>query len=113
MLRVYYCRLNLDDPEPSGMILSAYRTEKLAAQKAALVRKQSLYSELLLRFALKDSGFAPEASLEITAGSTASHVWQARRSALISPILPRHCCAHFQTGKSAQTFRKRRGRRMR
>ena len=68
MLKVYSCLLGEELPEiPSGL-LSAYREEKLSAQKALHARRLSLYSELLLRYAMKDSGYAPDTPLKITAG---------------------------------------------
>ena len=68
MLKAYFCLLGEATPDVPPGLLSAYREEKLAAQKAPHARRQSLYSELLLRYAMKDSGFAPETPLEITEG---------------------------------------------
>ena len=68
MLRVYFCRPEGGEPEIPEGLLSAYRTQKLAAQKNPLVRRESLYSELLLRRALSDSGLAVDTPLQITAG---------------------------------------------
>lgn len=68
MLKVYFCLLGDETPDiPSGL-LSAYREEKLAAQKAALAHRQSLSSELLLRWAMTDCGLSPDTPLEITVG---------------------------------------------
>ena len=68
MLKVYYCLLGEEASDIPHGLLSAYREEKLAVQKAPLVRRQSLFSELLLRFALKDNGLASDSPLEITVG---------------------------------------------
>lgn len=68
MLKAYFCRLpekELPIPEAS---LSAYRTEELEKQTNARVRLQSVYSELLLRYALDDSGFPVCGPLEIGVG---------------------------------------------
>ena len=68
MLRVYFCRPDGDAPELPEELLSAYRREKLAALKAQGARSESVFSELLLRFALADSGFCVRKPLEIKAG---------------------------------------------
>ena len=68
MLRVYYCRLPEKEIAVPDVLLSAYRTEKLKKQTNAQVRLRSLCSELLLRYALKDSGFLPDGPLDIAAG---------------------------------------------
>ena len=68
MLRVYFCLAEGDAPAFPDGLLSAYRKEKLALQKNPSVRSRSLFSELLLRYALRDCGFAPDAPLEITVG---------------------------------------------
>ena len=62
MLRVYFCLAEGDAPAFPDGLLSAYRKEKLALQKNPSVRSRSLFSELLLRYALRDCGFAPEGS---------------------------------------------------
>lgn len=68
MLRVYFCRPEGEAPELAEGLLSSYRREKLAALKAPRARSESVFSELLLRRALADSGFPVEAPLDIAAG---------------------------------------------
>ena len=68
MVKVYFCRLCGETPAVPEAQLSSYRIEKLAAQKAPLLRKQSLVSELLLRYALRDCGFSSDQPLKITTG---------------------------------------------
>ena len=68
MLRVYFCCPDRDAPELHEGLLSVYRREKLAALKAPRVRSESVFSELLLRFALLDSGFSANTPLAIEAG---------------------------------------------
>ncbi len=68
MLRLYFCRLPVTEPPFPEKLLSSYRREKLEKQKNARVRLQSLGSELLLRHALRDSGFMIEGPLDIAAG---------------------------------------------
>ena len=68
MLKAYFCRLSAETPTVPEELLSSYRKEKLAAQNAPLLRRQSLFSELLLRYALRDCGYSSELPLEITVG---------------------------------------------
>lgn len=68
MLRVYFCRPDGDAPELAEGLLSAYRREKLAALKVPRTRSESVFSELLLRYALSDSGFPVDTPLAIEAG---------------------------------------------
>ena len=65
MLKLYYCRLPEKDPTLTDGLISSYRAEKLREQRNPLVRRQSLYSELLLRCALKNSGLPTEFPLDI------------------------------------------------
>lgn len=65
MLKLYYCRLPEKDPTLTDELISSYRAEKLREQRNPLVRRQSLYSELLLRCALKKSGLPTEYPLDI------------------------------------------------
>lgn len=68
MLNLYYCRLPEEEPAVPEGLLSAYREEKLKKQTNARARLQSVNAELLLRRALKDSGFPPNGPLDIGAG---------------------------------------------
>ena len=68
MLRLYFCPLPEREPEVPPELLSAYRREKLQKQKNALVRLQSLWGELLLRYALRDSAFPVDDALDIAVG---------------------------------------------
>ena len=65
MLKVYYCRLPDSAPDVPTELLSAYRREKFEKQTNERVRLRSLISELLLRHALRDGGFAVDGPLNI------------------------------------------------
>jgi len=65
MFKLYLCYLNGTEFEVPEEILSDYRKEKLSRQRAPQIRAQSAAAELLLRFALSDSGFAIDTPLEI------------------------------------------------
>ena len=65
MLKVYYCRLPDSAPDVPTELLSAYRREKYEKQTNERVRLRSLISELLLRHALRDGGFAVDGPLNI------------------------------------------------
>ena len=65
MLKLYYCRLPDSAPDVPSELLSAYRREKLEKQTNERVRLRSLISELLLRHALRDGGFAVDGPLNI------------------------------------------------
>lgn len=66
MLRVYFCRMNGAEPSIPEGILSSYREKKLSVQKNALARCQSVFSELLLRHALRENGFMFSGPLDIS-----------------------------------------------
>ena len=68
MLKLYHTLLPGNEPLVPEKLLSIYRREKLKKQKNALIRRQSLFSELLLRFALQDSGFSAETPLDLKTG---------------------------------------------
>ena len=68
MLKLYHTLLPGKEPFVPEKLLSIYRREKLKKQKNALIRRQSLFSELLLRFALQDSGFSAETPLDLKTG---------------------------------------------
>ena len=68
MLRVYFCRLPAHEPIIPDGLLSTYRERKLLKQKNARVHLQSLCAELLLRHALRDSGFLTDGPLDIGTG---------------------------------------------
>ena len=65
MLKVYYCRLPDSAPDVPVELLSAYRREKLEKQTNERARLRSLISELLLRHAMRDGGFAVDGPLNI------------------------------------------------
>ena len=65
MFKLYLCYLNGTELEVPEEILSEYRKEKLSRQRAPQIRAQSAAAELLLRFALSDSGFVVGTPLEI------------------------------------------------
>ena len=65
MLKLYFCSLVEEEPGLPPGLLSSYRTEKLSSLKNSLVRRQSIFSELLLRYTLRDSGFPLATPLEI------------------------------------------------
>ena len=68
MLKAYFCRVAADPPAVPEAFLSSYRKEKLAAKTAPRVRRESVFSELLLRCALRDSGFPLDGPLKIATG---------------------------------------------
>jgi 4'-phosphopantetheinyl transferase len=68
MLKIYFCRLTEKELPFSTERLSAYRREKLAKQTNARVRMQSAASELLLLYALEDSGHPAQGPLDIGTG---------------------------------------------
>ena len=65
MLKLYYCRLSDSAPDVPSELLSAYRREKIEKQTNERVRLRSLISELLLRHAMRDGGFAVDGPLNI------------------------------------------------
>ena len=68
MLKLYYSKITEEPVSISESILSPYRREKISKQTNARVREQSVCSELLLRYALNDSGFSVEGPLDLTTG---------------------------------------------
>ena len=57
MIGLYLTYLPDTEPPVPEELLSLYRREKLSRQTNGLVRRQSLLSELLLRHALRESGW--------------------------------------------------------
>ena len=68
MLKLYFCLLPTGEIIFPEALLSDYRREKLARQKNPVLRKRSLCSERLLRYALRDQGFTLPGPLAIAAG---------------------------------------------
>ncbi len=68
MLKLFFCRAQGETPAVSEELFSSYRKEKLAALKAPRARREAVFSELLLRFALREIGLAVDGPLEIAAG---------------------------------------------
>ena len=68
MEKLYLTFLPEHEPPFQPELFSDYRLKKLAAQKNALVRRRSIVSELLLRYALHDCGFDYPAALPIDPG---------------------------------------------
>ena len=68
MLRLYYCAPPEETPSIPAELLSDYRRQKLSALKPPSARRESLFAELLLRYALADRGLAPDGPLEIGVG---------------------------------------------
>lgn len=65
MIRLYLTILPKTAPEPPYVQFSSYRKEKLSRQKNKLARLQSVYAELLLRYAMGDIGYKTESPLLI------------------------------------------------
>ena len=68
MLRVYHCLLPEKEPALPAELISAYRKDKLKKQTNALLRLHSAAAELLLRYALHDSGYRVDGPLDIAVG---------------------------------------------
>jgi len=68
MLKLYVTFFDLTEPIMRQERFSHYRTEKLGKNRNQKARLQSCYAELLLRYAMNDSGFSVKGPLEIEKG---------------------------------------------
>lgn len=68
MLRVFLCFTGEELPAAPEDRLSSYRKEQLAHLRNPTLRRQSLCAELLLVYALRESGFEPTLPLTIATG---------------------------------------------
>ena len=68
MLRLYYSRIPDEEYTIPAELLSSYRAEKIEKLNNARARRQSAAAELLLRFALTDSGFSMDGPPDIAVG---------------------------------------------
>ena len=68
MLKLYLCRFAGIEPAAPEEMLSAYRRERLSVQKNEKARRESVFPELLLCYALRDNGFPVATPLRILTG---------------------------------------------
>lgn len=68
MLRIYFCTPGRNVPAFPEELISGYRKEKLSHQRNERLRRQSLQTERLLRYALHDCGYTVTVALPLITG---------------------------------------------